>query len=119
VRRLAEEDAVGWLPRRGAKGRGTLRRATSDDTDHLAAFVRSRGGVEAFLEPRTAVTDTTVVLVAASGEWTRRRVAGPEAAERFAHKHAVPLYDAGIVGYPARMREWTARHKDADPNSDG
>ena len=37
-------------------------------------------GVEAYLEPRTTVTDTTVVLVAATGEWTRRRVDGPDGA---------------------------------------
>jgi hypothetical protein len=109
----AEGVLVGWLPRRGGR-RGTLRGADSADRDHLADFVTSRDGVEAYLEPRTTVTDTTVVLVAASGEWTRRRVADAEAARRFAHKHGVPLYDAGVVGYPARMREWTARRKASD-----
>ena len=80
---------------------------------HLAGFVRSRSGVEAFLEPRTAVTETTVVLVAGSGEWTRRRVAGADAAAAFARKHAIPLYDVAVVGYPQRMREWTAKRKAA------
>lgn len=78
---------------------------------HLEQFVRSRAGVEAFLEPRTAVTDTTVVLVAATGEWTRRRVADPDAARAFAHKHAMPIYDVAVIGYPQRMRDWTARRK--------
>jgi len=90
---------------------GMLRTADSDDRDHLAQFVRSRSGVEAYIEPRTAVTETTVVLVAATGEWTRRRVAGAEAAREFAKKHAIPLYDVGVVGYPQRMRDWTARRK--------
>jgi hypothetical protein len=104
---------VGLLRRR--KGRpGTLRAATSADVDHLAEFVRTRAGVEAYLEPRTAVTDTTVVLVAASGEWTRRRIDGPQAAAAFAKKQAIPLYEAAKVGYPQRMREWTARRKAAD-----
>ena len=31
-------------------------------------------GVEAYVEPKTTVTDVTVVLVADDGEWTRRRV---------------------------------------------
>lgn len=44
------------------------------DIEHLDELVRSRPGVEAYLEPRTTVTDTTVLLVASSGEWTRRRV---------------------------------------------
>ena len=44
---------------------------------HLEEFVQSRPGVEAFVEPKTAVTETTVVLVATTGEWTRRRVPSP------------------------------------------
>ena len=101
---------MGILPRRKQRP-GTLRAADSADVAHLLEFVRARQGVEAYLEPRTAVTDTTVVLVAATGEWTRRRVESADAAHSFARKHAIPLYDAGTVGYPQRMREWTARQK--------
>jgi hypothetical protein len=90
---------------------GTLRSANSADTDHLRDFIGSRRGVEAYLEPRTAVTDTTVVLVAADGEWTRRRIGGLDAATALARKHSIPLYDAATVGYPQRMRDWTARRK--------
>jgi hypothetical protein len=104
---------VGWLPKRGKQRPGTLRAASSADQDHLLAFIRDKGGVEAFLEPRTTVTDTTLVLVAATGEWTRRRVASEDAAQAFARKHAIPIYDAGRVGYPQRMRDWTARQKAA------
>lgn len=94
------------------KGRaGTLRGASSTDVAHLVQFVKSRPGVEAYIEPRTTVTETTVVLVAATGEWTRRRVDGAEGARDFARKHSVPLYDVGVVGYPQRMRDWTARRK--------
>ena len=103
--------SVGLLSRRRKAKPGTLRTANPADLAHLAEFVASRPGVEAYLEPRTAVTETTVVLVAATGEWTRRRIAGADAAEAFARKHAIPLYDAGVVGYPQRMREWTARRK--------
>ena len=105
--------AVSLFPRR--KGRpGTLRTAESQDAAHLSAFASSRAGVEAYLEPRTAVTETTVVLVASSGEWTRRRVDGTEGARSFANKHAIPLYDVGVVGYPKRMRDWTASQKQAE-----
>jgi len=99
------------LWRRGRPRAGTPRAATSADLDHLREFVRSRTGVEAYLEPRTAVTETTIVLVAASGEWTRRRVTGPDAAEDFARKQGIPLYEAARVGYPQRMRDWTAQQK--------
>ncbi|MCW2497947.1 hypothetical protein [Jatrophihabitans sp.] len=101
---------MGLLPRRRQRP-GTLRSASSGDIEHLTTFVREHGGVEAFLEPRTTVTDTTVVLVAGSGEWTRRRIEDSDAARTFAKKHAIPLYDAGLVGYPQRMRDWTARQK--------
>ena len=101
---------MGLFSRR--KGRpGTLRTSDSSDLAHLANFVSSRGGVEAYLEPRTAVTETTVVLVAATGEWTRRRVADPDRAAGFAKKNAIPLYDVAKVGYPQRMRAWDAARK--------
>ena len=92
---------------------GTPRAANSADVAHLASFVSSRPGVEAYLEPKTTVTDTTLVLVAVTGEWTRRRINGPEGARSFARKHGIPLYDVAITGYPQRMRDWTARRKAA------
>jgi hypothetical protein len=81
---------------------------------HLSDFARTRPGVEAFLEPRTAVTDTTVVFVAASGEWTRRRVRSPQQAGALARALGVPAYDAEVVGYPQRMREWTRKRAEED-----
>jgi len=92
---------------------GTLRTGDATDKEHLSQFIRTRQGVEAFLEPRTAVTETTLLLVAGDGEWTRRRVGGPDAAAAFTRKNNVPLYEAARVGYPQRMREWTARQKEA------
>ncbi len=92
---------------------GTVRGADPRDVAHLAGFAASHGGVEAYLEPRTTVTETTIVLVAPSGEWTRRRIDGPDGARNFARKHKVPLYDVGVVGYPQRMRDWTTRRKAA------
>jgi hypothetical protein len=102
---------VALFGRRKKHRPGTVRSASSTDVAHLSQFVKSRPGVEAFIEPRTAVTETTVVLVASTGEWTRRRVAGAEGAREFARKHGVPLYDVGVVGYPQRMRDWTAKRK--------
>ena len=106
-----EGGAVGLFGRRRKNRPGTVRSASSTDMAHLSQFAKSRPGVEAYLEPRTAVTETTVVLVAATGEWTRRRVAGADGARDFAKKHNVPLYDVGVVGYPQRMRDWTAKRK--------
>jgi len=69
--------------------------------------------VEAYVEPQTAVTAMTVVLVAHDGEWTRRRIGGPEEARRLGQKLAIPVYDVAATGYPARMREWNRRRKNA------
>jgi hypothetical protein len=90
---------------------GTLRGADSADTAHLRAWAAAREGVEAFVEPRTTVTDTTVVLVAKDGEWTRRRVAGPDGARKLARSLKIPVYDVQLVGYPRRMRDHDARQK--------
>jgi hypothetical protein len=101
--------------RRGASGgrRSTLDRGSARaDLAHLEQFVATRRGVEGYVEPRTAVTETTIVLVAADGEWTRRRIDGPEVARRLSKELAIPVYDAQVTGYPQRMRDWTARQND-------
>jgi hypothetical protein len=90
---------------------GTLRTAESADARYLKEWVQTRSGIEGFVEPRTAVTDTTMLLVAVDGEWTRRRVPSVEWAHRFANELGIPSYDAAVVGYPDRMREWNRRHK--------
>jgi hypothetical protein len=99
---------------RGGEGRGTLRASDSTDERHLEEFARTRRGVEGFVEPRTAISDVTIILVAHDGEWTRRRVPSVEWAHRFANRHGIPSYDAAVVGYPARMREYNRRRKQAD-----
>ncbi|HEV2780756.1 MAG TPA: oxidoreductase [Actinophytocola sp.] len=90
---------------------GTVRGATKGDTAHLDQWAAQRRGVEAYVEPRTHVTETTVLLVAHDGEWTRRRVASQEAAFDFARKRGMPIYEVERVGYPKRMREYQERQK--------
>lgn len=92
---------------------GVVRAAGDGDTEHLAAFATSRTGVEGFVEPQTLTTSTTLVLVAADGEWTRRRVASAKAAFELGRKLAIPVYDVAATGYPQRMRDWTAARKAA------
>ena len=97
---------------RGTSGRGTLDRASvRADLGHLEQFVASRRGVEGYVEPRTAVTETTILLVAADGEWTRRRIDGPDVARKLSRDLAIPVYDAQVTGYPQRMRDWSAQQK--------
>ena len=50
-----------------------------------------------------------MLLVASDGEFTRRAIASPQEAKTFAHDHGLPIYDATIVGYPQRMRDYSRR----------
>jgi hypothetical protein len=109
-----DEGAAGGtrVPLFHRRGRaGQVRESDSGDLAHLKAFAAGHTGVEAFVEPPTAVTTTTVVFVASTGEWTRRRVRDARTAHELANKLAIPSYDAAVVGYPQRMRDWNERHR--------
>ncbi|MEJ7633334.1 hypothetical protein [Aeromicrobium sp.] len=94
------------------------RNASRADLDALRAFVESRKGVEAYIEPKTSVTQTTLLLVAADGESIRRRVTSAQAAHDFARKKLnIPVYDANLVGVPPRKREYDLRKAKGTPAS--
>ena len=97
---------------------GTIRPADSADVERLTEFAASRRGVEGFIEPETNTTSTTLALVAADGEWTRRRVASPQAAVELGQRLTIPIYHVSATGYPARMREWTAQQTAAAKRQD-
>lgn len=78
---------------------------------HFDQFVRTRRGVEAYVEPATNVTAISVVLVATDGEWTRRAVGSRKAGFEMAQSLGIPVYDVLLVGYPSRMREWSSRRR--------
>ena len=77
----------------------------------MQQWVAEHTGVEAFVEPKTTVTEVTVVLVAADGEWTRRRAGGDAGARRLSERLQIPVYDVQKVGYPQRMRDYDARRR--------
>lgn len=99
-----------WRRRRGTASPGGGSDLSSARA-HLADFVASRRGVEAYVEPATNITATTVVLIAHDGEWTRRALPSRPVAFEVARGLDVPVYDVNLTGYPARMREWTARQR--------
>ncbi|CAM3618429.1 hypothetical protein [Smaragdicoccus niigatensis] len=80
------------------------------DAAYLQHWVRSHYGVEAYVEPKTTVTEVTAVLVAHDGEWTRR-VVGERGAQRLSAELKIPVYDVRKTGYPQRMRDFDARRK--------
>jgi hypothetical protein len=79
--------------------------------NHLRDFVKSHRGCEAFIEPPTRVTQTTMVVVADTGEWTRRRIPDQATARKGAGPHGIPTFDVNLSGYPSRMREWNETHR--------
>lgn len=93
-------------PRAGRPGgRGRSGRAAALDGD-LEAFLASRRGVEAYLEPRTTMSPASVLLVAGDGEYLRRPLADRAALERRCRERGVPVYDATRVGYPRRLQDF-------------
>jgi hypothetical protein len=85
--------------------------STSEDEQHLTQFASTREGVEGFVEPRTAVSDVTLLLVAWDGEFTRRRVPSSDWAYAFCQRRGIKAYEAGVVGIPQRMRDYIKRKK--------
>ena len=102
---------MAWFRRRSTPQRVAGRPVDRADLEYLAEFVRSRRGVEAFIEPRTTVTETTVLLVAHDGEWICRRIELLEVVRRWASSLSLPIYDVRLLGYPQRMRDYNARQK--------
>lgn len=98
----------GLRRRRNRSGSASGRTAA---VEHLESFLSTRRGVEAYVEQPTSLTRTSLLLVAYDGEWTRRSVPSPAWARRFAESHKLPCYDAGVVAYPQRMRDYNRRAK--------
>jgi hypothetical protein len=92
-------------------GSTRVRAADNVDQEHLNQFVATHRGVEGFVEPRTAVSDVTLLLVAWDGEFTRRRVPSADWAYKFCLRRGIKAYEAGVVGIPQRMREYISRQK--------
>jgi hypothetical protein len=101
-----------WRPRRHGTSDGPAMSVDAGQVRaHLASFASSRRGVEAYVEPPTNVTATTVVFIAHDGEWTRRALPSRPVAFDVARSFDIPVYDVNLTGYPARMRQWTSRQR--------
>ena len=102
-----------FKPKRGADDQtgASSKQARDETVAHLRTFVAARTGCEAFIEPPTRVTQTTMVVVADTGEWTRRRVPDQDAARKVAKQLGIPAFDVNLSGYPSRMREWNEKQR--------
>lgn len=109
--RFRKRRMSGPIPGAARTGSTTVRASDPADAAHLDGWVATRRGVEGFVEPRTAVSEVTLLLVAHDGEWTRRRVPSAAWAHEFCNRQQVPSYDAAVVGVPQRMREYNHRRR--------
>ena len=72
--------------------------------DEIVAFVDSHRGVEAYVEPKTAMSPLSVVLVDADGEWRRFELREDAFLRTFASQRGIRVFDAAKTGYPERMK---------------
>ena len=77
-----------------------------EDREAIVAFMHSRKGVEAYMEPKTMAHPLSVVLVADDGEWVRFVLQDDAFMRALAATEGLPVYDAGKIGYPERMRRY-------------
>ncbi|OCL37192.1 hypothetical protein BCR15_10820 [Tessaracoccus lapidicaptus] len=106
---------MGWFRRRRREVQVAREERQVPDAmrQHLSQFVATRRGVEAWVEQPTSFNKPSLLLVAADGESTRRGIPSVAYGYDFAARHDLPCYDAGVVPYPKRMREYGLRAKRA------
>lgn len=80
----------------------------------LEVFAEERKGVEGYIEPQTATSPTTLLLVDRDGDHLRAAVREPDDAVAFCDGRGIPVYRAEVVGYPQRMRDFEKRRRTVD-----
>ncbi|WP_052046914.1 hypothetical protein [Arcanobacterium sp. S3PF19] len=83
------------------------------DFVYLSDFAASRQNVRGYYEEGTAREPASLLLVAESGEWTRRKVRDGDEARRLCGKMEIECLSVAAAGYPPQMRQWNREH----PNS--
>ena len=72
--------------------------------DEIVAFLDSHQGIEAYMEPKTAMSSLSVVLVDAEGEWRRFELREDAHLRSLASERGIRVFDAAKTGYPPRMK---------------
>jgi hypothetical protein len=90
----------------GDKIRAFFSRRSNPQLEGLTSFAADRKGVEGYIEPRTATSPVTLLLVDRDGDHARAAVRDPADAVAFCENLGIPVYDARVIGYPKRMRDF-------------
>jgi len=101
----------------GDRIRAFFARKNNPALNELEQFSATRKGLEGFIEPRTPTSPTSLLLVDRYGEHMRAPVRDPEDAVAFCERLAIPVYDAKVIGYPKRMKDYDKRTKEKAADS--
>ena len=94
------------MPSFGDRIRGFFNKKNNPALAELEVFATERRGVEGFIEPQTSTSPTTLLLVDRDGDHLRGPVKEPQDAAAFCERFGIPVYDAQVIGYPKRMKEF-------------
>lgn len=95
----------------GDRIRGFFSKKTNPGLLELEPFALGRKGVEGFIEPKTSTSPCSLLLVDRDGDHLRAPVREPEDAVAFCERLGLPVYDAQVIGYPKRMKDFEKRRK--------
>ena len=101
----------------GDRIRGFFSKRNNPALVELEKFVSERKGIEGYIEPKTATSPTTLLLVDRDGAHLRGPVRDPADGAAFCEKHGIPVYDAQVIGYPRRMKEFERNRRSAAAES--
>jgi hypothetical protein len=93
----------------GDKWRSLFNRKKGPELSRLHDWVATHRGVEGYIEPRTNTNPTTLLLVDRDGDHKRAPLRDPAHGRKFCERHGIPVYDAQVIGYPKRMRDFERR----------
>ncbi|MGH2753755.1 MAG: hypothetical protein ACRDLB_04920, partial [Actinomycetota bacterium] len=101
----------------GDRIRGFFSRRNNPELGELERFAAERKGVEGYIEPKTATSPTTLLLVDRDGAHVRGAVREPADAFAFCERRGLPVYDAQVIGYPKRMKDYERNRRSAASES--
>jgi hypothetical protein len=101
----------------GDRIRSFFSRRSNPALAELQQFASEHKGVEGYIEPRTATSPTTLLMVDRQGVHLRGPVRDPEEGFAFCRRLGIPVYDAQVVGYPQRMRDYERNRRAAAEDS--
>ncbi len=87
------------------------KRGTSD-LSVLGNFAKERRGIEGYIEPQTATSPITLLLVDRDGDHVRAPVRDVRDATAFCRSRSIPIYEARVIGYPKRMKDFEKRSRE-------